>query len=193
MGLKDGISMNEIKKGDILKIHCYKHDGTLFRISEEAYIIDITDEYIVCGNNKTRITEVDGKRISSYRTKEPAIIFFYKNNWFNIIAQFKKYGLFYYCNIASPFIIDEGCIKYIDYDLDLRVFPNGEYKVLDINEYKYHKRIMNYSSELDYIVNNELDKLISMKKEKNGAFSEEKIRAYYDEYLEIIKNDSNIL
>ena len=47
-----------------------------------------------------------------------------KDRWFNIIGQLKDYGIYFYCNIATPYIIDEKVIKYIDYDLDLRVFPN---------------------------------------------------------------------
>lgn len=178
--------MENVKKGDILKIHCYKHNGLLFRTSEEATILDVNDEYIVCGNNKTKITEIDGKTITSYKTKEPAIIIFYKKRWFNIIAQFKKYGLFYYCNVASPFLISDGAVKYIDYDLDLRVFPNGDYKILDINEYKYHKRVMSYGNKLDYILNNELDELIEMKKNGLGPFDSELIKKYYDDYLKIL-------
>ena len=71
-------------------------------------------------------------------------MYFFDNEWFNIIVQLKKDGIYYYCNIASPFIIEEGTIKYIDYDLDLRIFPDGEYKILDQMEYNYHKRILNY-------------------------------------------------
>ena len=63
-------------------------------------------------------------------------MFFYKKRWFNIIAQLKPNGIFYYCNIASPYVIDEGILKYIDYDLDLRVFNDGAFKILDRNEYK---------------------------------------------------------
>ena len=66
--------------------------------------------------------------------------------------QLKKDGIFYYCNIATPYIIEEKTIKYIDYDLDLRVFPSGEYKILDRMEYKYHKKIMHYSDE-EYQIN----------------------------------------
>ena len=44
--------------------------------------------------------------------------------------------------MASPFIIEENTIKYIDYDLDLRVFPDGSFKVLDRGEYKYHKNLI---------------------------------------------------
>ena len=108
--------------GEKYKIHCYKHNGKINQASEEAVVLDETDEMLVCGNNRVEVTEIDG---GTYRTKELAIIFFYKKNWFNIIAQLKKYGLFYYCNIATPYIVDENVIKYIDYDLDLRVFPDG--------------------------------------------------------------------
>ena len=156
-----------MKIGDKYEVHCYKHNGKINQASDEAIVVDITDEYIVCINNKVKITERDGR---SYRTREPAILFFYKNCWFNIIAQMKSFGLFYYCNIGSPFLIDENVIKYIDYDLDLRVFPNGGYRILDNNEYKYHKKIMKYPPQIDYIVKRELNKLIEMKKNNAGPF-----------------------
>ena len=97
------IIMEDIKVGDKLKIFCYKHDGTLEHTSEEAVVLENNEEYLVCGNGRTKITEKDGR---SHMTNEPAVLFFYKNHWFNIIGQLKKFGLFYYCNIASPYIID---------------------------------------------------------------------------------------
>ncbi len=170
-------------KGEKLKIHCYKHNGKIHRIWEESVVLEETEEYIICGNYKTKVIENDGR---SHRTKEPAIIFFYKHNWFNIIAQFKDFGLFYYCNIASPYIFDEDTIKYIDYDLDLRVFPDGGYRILDKNEYKYHKKIMNYSEDLDLIINRELEKLINMKMKNEGPFDKIQLMEYLEEYKKII-------
>lgn len=167
------------KPGDKIQIHCYKHNGKIHRIWEESVVIEETDKALVCGNFKTKVIENDGR---SHRTKEPAIIFFYKDNWFNIIAQFKEFGLFYYCNIASPYLNDEDTIKYIDYDLDLRVFPDGGYRVLDKNEYKYHKKIMNYSKELDLVINKELEKLIKMKKEGTGPFDINEVNKYLEKY-----------
>ncbi len=168
-----------MKIGEKYKIHCYKHNGKINQASEEAVVVDITDDYIVCVNNKVKITERDGR---SYYTKEPAIIFFYKQRWFNIIAQMKSFGLFYYCNIGTPFTIDENVIKYIDYDLDLRVFPDGGYRILDNNEYKYHKRIMKYPDSIDYIVKKELGKLIEMKKNNQEAFDKSVIE-YYNRFI----------
>ncbi len=180
--------MNNVKVGDKLKIHCYKHDGQLERISDEAVVLEVKDEYLVCGNYKTQITENDGR---SYKTKEPAILFFYKKRWFNIIGQLKKYGLFYYCNIATPYLIENNIIKYIDYDLDLRVFPDGGFRVLDRNEYNYHKKIMHYPEELNVILKNELTSLIEMKRKNEGPFNTEIINKYYEKYLDLIKQGKN--
>lgn len=172
-----------MKIGDKFKIHCYKHNGKIYQASEEAIILDIFDDYIVCGNDMVTVTETNGR---SYKTKELAIIYFYKNSWFNIIAQLKKYGLFYYCNIATPYIIDSDVIKYIDYDLDLRVFPDGGFKILDRNEYNYHKKKMGYSAELDLVIRNELTKLINMKRNNSFPFREKDIHYYYEKYKKIM-------
>ena len=171
--------MNKVSVGDRLMIHCYKHDGNIHRTCDEATVLEVTDEMLVVANNKARITESDGR---SYKTKEPAIIIFYKDKWFNIMGQLKSHGLFYYCNIASPYVIDNGIIKYIDYDLDLRVFPDGGFRVLDRNEYNYHKKKMGYSSEIDEIVKSELTALIDMKKQGIGPFKAGFIEKYYTIY-----------
>lgn len=172
-----------MKIGDKLEIHCYKHNGKIDRISGEAIVLDIQDDYIVCANNKVKLTENDGR---THRTKEVAILFFYKNEWFNILAQLKKYGLFYYCNIASPYVLDGNIIKYIDYDIDLRIFPDGTFKVLDKNEYKYHKITMKYSEEIDTIVQDSLKRLINRKESKQIPFDEKIVEDYYNKFQEYI-------
>ena len=176
--------MKNISIGDRLTIHCYKHNGKMHRTWDEAVVLDITDDVLVCANYKTKVTESDGR---CHRTAEPAIIFFYKKRWFNIIAQLKKKGLYYYCNIATPYLIDGNIIKYIDYDLDLRVFPDWGYRVLDKNEYKYHRSLMKYPDELDLILNRELNDLIQMEKNCQGAFDVKLIDKYKTKYDEIIK------
>lgn len=175
--------MDKVRIGDNLQIQCYKHNKRVHRSWDEAVVLDIKKDYIVCGNKKTLVTEADG---SVWKTKEPAILYFFKDRWFNVIAQLKKDGLSYYCNIATPFIIEEGTIKYIDYDLDLRVFPNGEYKILDKLEYKYHKRIMKYSPDLDSAIKNGLDELIKSYKNHFVFFDEKSNLKYYEQY-EILK------
>ena len=175
---------NNIKIGDKLEIHCYKHNGKLHRQWDEAVVLDIKEDYIVFGNDHTNVIDSDGK---VWKTKEPAIMFFFKNRWFNIIGQLKDYGIYFYCNIATPFLIDEHVIKYIDYDLDLRVFPNGSFKILDRMEYSYHKKKMNYSPRLDFILKYELGNLIDMVRTKEPPFNKEIIEHYHDIYCQVNK------
>ena len=170
--------------GKSLEIQCFKHNGKVNCNWHEAIIVDEKEDYIVCANSKSLVTESDG---SVWRTKEPAIMYFFKDRWFNIIAQLKKSGISYYCNIATPYIIEDNTIKYIDYDLDLRIFNNGSYKILDRNEYKYHKKIMNYPDDLDRAVKNGLDDLIKFYKSGSPIFESETNLNYRQKYLELTK------
>lgn len=174
-----------MKVGDTLVIHCYKHNGMIYKSWTLAYVLDIKEDYIVLGNENVLVTKQDGR---TWHTKEPAIMFFYKNRWFNIIAQLKTNGIFYYCNIASPYVIDENIIKYIDYDLDLRVFNDGAFKILDRNEYNYHKRLMKYPKEINYIIKRELSSLIEMKKSSVFPFDKDVINYYHGIFKKVKEN-----
>ena len=168
------------------RMHCYKHNGKIHRTWDEVITLDETEDYLVCGNNRVKITEADGR---SHRTKETAIIFLYKDRWFHITAQYKNNGLFYKADIASPFLIDDDIIKYIDYDLDLKVFPDKSFRVLDRNEYKYHKKIMRYSKDLDFILQSELADLINMKRAEVGPFNTEFVSNYYNKFMKLLENE----
>jgi len=171
-----------LKIGDIVSIHCYKHNGKINKTWNKSYIIDIHKEYLVLANKDVLVTKSDGRK---WKTHETAILFFYYKHWFNIIAQIKPNGIFYYCNISSPFVIDNNVIKYIDYDLDLRIYNNGAFKILDRNEYNYHKRIMKYPKEINFIIKEELNTLINRYKVNNFPFKKEIINKYLEKFENI--------
>lgn len=172
----------ELIIGKKYEIHGYKHNSKIHRAWDEAVLLEIHDDYLIFGNEKTKVTESDGR---TWRTKEPAVLFFFKDNWYNIIGQYKKDGIYYYCNIASPFIIEDNTIKYIDYDLDLRVFPSGEYKILDVLEYNYHRKILKYSDDLDTILQKALEDLIKEYVNDSPMFDGKTNYEYYAQFLKI--------
>ena len=178
------MNKEKLEIGHRYEIHAYKHDGNIHRSWDEAILLDITDEYLVFGNDRTKVIESDGR---SWRTKEPAIMFFYKHNWYNVIGQLKQDGIYYYCNLASPYVIENQTIKYIDYDLDLRVFPDGAFKILDRGEYKYHRAKMNYPDEIDKIVKDDLSNLIEVVRSKKDPFNAVLINNYYKKYNSLKK------
>lgn len=180
--------MKKICIGDNFQIQCYKHNGKIDRSGNEAVVLDVQKDYIVFGNDRVLLIDGDGR---ARRTREPAILYFFRNRWFNVMAQFKKDGIYYYCNIATPFIIEEGTIKYIDYDLDLRVYPSKEYKVLDRLEYDYHKQTMQYSDELDKVVKNALKELINEYKASNPVFNDDINREYRELYFKLKEEEKS--
>ena len=171
-----------MKVGDNYTIHCYKHDGHIYNSYEYSVLLDIKKDYLVFGNNKVKVMEEDGR---TWYTKEPAIIFYFKDKWYNVIVQFKKNDIYYYCNIASPTIIEGKVIKYIDYDLDVKIFTDGEKRLFDVEEYERHKRKMNYSDDLDYILKEHVKILVDWINNGRGPFSEAYVNIWYKRYVEL--------
>ena len=169
----------ELKIGQRVEIHSYKHDGKIHRVWKYGYIVDINEKYLVIVNNKTRVIESTGR---AWQTKEPAVCFFFTNKWYNIISMIRSNGIHYYCNMASPFVWDGEAIKYIDYDLDLKVFPNDRMKVLDEREYESHAKMMNYSAKLDYIINNELNELMKVVLHSDNIYNRSRVYGYLDQF-----------
>jgi len=168
--------------GDLVYIQSYKHDGSLHRTWVKGFVVEETEEYIAAITNKTWVVEADKRK---WLTREPAVCFFYKKEWFNIIAMIRKSGLYYYCNIASPSIYDGEAIKNIDYDLDIKFYPNGYYEILDKDEYRDHKKKMEYPKEIDVLGKEALDILIRHHKKSKIPFNSEKVDELYQKYLDL--------
>ena len=68
--------------------------------------------------------------------------------------------------------------------MDLKVFPDYKYKILDEEEYQQHKEQMNYGKELDSILYKQLNILIEMTMEMLGPFQPGFAEHWYNVYQE---------
>ena len=73
-------------------------------------------------------------------------------------------------------------MKYIDYDLDVKVFPDMSYTLLDEDEYEDHKRQMGYPEVIDQILYRNVEKLIGWIKQRRGPFAQDFIEVWTDRY-----------
>lgn len=176
------VKMRIPKEGEFVSIQSYKHDGKLHRTWRDTMILKTSEHSIIGVNDHTLVTESDGRR---WVTREPAIVYFHKKYWFNIIAMIREKGVSYYCNLASPFLLDEEALKYIDYDLDIKVFPDGEKRLLDVDEYELHSKIMHYPQDIDFILKENVKILVDWINNGKGPFSDSYVDIWYNRYKQL--------
>ncbi|MCM2605404.1 DUF402 domain-containing protein [Rossellomorea marisflavi] len=167
-------------EGHSVQIHSFKHDGNIHRIWNETTILKGTSNMIIGGNDRTMVTESDGR---TWMTREPAICYFHSELWFNIICMIREDGIYYYCNLSSPFVYDHEAIKYIDYDLDIKVYPDMTYTLLDEDEYDAHRKLYGYPDVIDHILQRNVDKLVRWIRQRKGPFAPDFIDIWYERYL----------
>ena len=165
-------------------IQCYKHNGTLHRCWDRGLVVFNDDDYIVVATKRAKVVESNGRR---WFTKEPAVTIFSKKEWWNVICMFKDSGICYYCNIASPALVDNRMIKYIDYDLDAKLFPDGEIKILDEKEYLRHKSLYNYSDDLDAVLKYQVNEIVKKMNLRQYPFCDNLIDRYYKKFQSLIE------
>lgn len=169
------------RPGEEIKIKSYKHNGSLHRVWDSSTVLQTGSSSWIVGNDRILVKEADG---NEWRTKEPAICTFGKGQWFNTIGMLREDGVHYYCNIGSPYNWKKDALQYIDYDLDVKVYPDMTYVILDQDEYDEHRRRMNYPETVIANIQRGLDELLSLIHQKKGPFEADYVEQWYERYLQ---------
>ena len=172
----------KLSKGMHIVIQSYKHNKTIHRVWKKSVVLEATQNYVVTANDRTKVIEADGR---TWHSKEPAICVFFDDYWFNVIAMLKDDGIHYYCNLASPYVYDEEGIKYIDYDLDIKMYPSKRIRILDRQEYEDHKISMSYPLEIDDIIMYYMGILKEKLQKNEFPFNDHEIKSFYQTYLNL--------
>lgn len=167
-------------EGRWLRIQAYKHNGNLHRAWSHGFVLEDNDNYVILISVRSSVVEHDGRK---WHTREPAVFVFFKREWFNVIAMLKEKDISYYVNIASPALIDQNCIKYIDYDLDVKLFPGGSTKLLDQKEYERHALSLDYGDDIKKALALSVNSVYEKIKKKDFPFIDEEIIALYNEFV----------
>ncbi|MEE5995141.1 MAG: DUF402 domain-containing protein, partial [Candidatus Enteromonas sp.] len=103
----------------------------------------------------------------------------------NVIAMFKENGgICYYVNVATPTIDDKGYLKYIDYDLDVKLYPDLVEKTLDEREFAHNAEFYGYSKELVAKIKESKDNILKMIDNRDFPFVDEEMQKRYQMFLD---------
>lgn len=165
-----------------ITVQAYKHDGLLHRQWSPAYLTKETADFWALSSKASLVTESDGRR---WMTKEHAVFILFKKKWMNVISMMKENGgICYYVNVASPTILDHGYLKYIDYDLDVKLFPDETIKELDEQEFERHVLTYGYSAELTFAIRKSFVGIQEDMKKAAFPFNEKDVRVLYQKFLD---------
>ena len=165
-----------------VEVQGYKHDGRMHRIWDSPFCVEDNEEYIVLVSYKTKVIEHDFR---VWYTKESAVMIFFKHEWKNIIAMLKNNGITYYVNLASPYIIDSKFIKYVDYDLDMKLYPNNKIRLIDVKEYDFNRKRYGYGEDINKILRYNIFKIEKEMKKRVFPLDDNNILEYYSNFKKI--------
>ena len=168
------------QQGSYISIYSFKHDGHIRRNWDQGFVLESDEKHYVVVTNKTWVWDDDGNH---WFTREPALCYFYTDRWYNVIAMLRETGIYYYCNLASPSLYDEEGIKYIDYDLDYKIYPDGKIDLLDRKEYEQHRKEMEYPEEIDIIMKKYLSSILDDVHSQRVPFNREYNEEMFTRYL----------
>jgi protein associated with RNAse G/E len=68
--------------------------------------------------------------------------YFFADRWYNIFRFEEPSGDLrnWYCNISMPPVIYDRMVEYVDLDIDIVIWPDRRFKLLDVDEYEENAR-----------------------------------------------------
>ena len=170
-----------LKKGLIIDVQAYKHNGVLYRQWNGVKVIKSSLDEIILYMFKTKVKD---KTKKNWSVREPIIWKFWKNEFYNSTSLLRDTGPHYYINLASPPIFENNTLKFIDYDLDIKKYPKSKIKIVDQKEFDKNKIILNYPNNLILKIKKTTEKLFEKLRKKEGFFDKNKIKNFYKEIIE---------
>lgn len=178
----------ESLKGKWIEVQGYKHNQKMHRIWDAVFVVDENKDSIIVCSNRTRVIEHDFRL---WHTKEPAVMIYFKDRWYNVIAMLKENGITYYVNLASPYVVDKGHVKYIDYDLDIKMYPDKKIKIIDVREYGMHKKKFGYGEDIEKILKFNVNEIKQLMADGKFPFDDKEIYRLYNEFSKEVETNKN--
>lgn len=150
--------MNEDK---IVTIISRKHDGEIHRMWKVKFIQRTDSLLKFVGEFET---EVAHPHLGVIRPKTVSYEFYWFDRWYNVFRFHEPDGTLrnFYCNVNMPPTFDKAVLDYVDLDIDIVVWKDFSYKILDLDEFEENARRYSYSSDLRLKVETVVSELISM-------------------------------
>ncbi len=133
--------------GDEITVNSRRYDNTLKK-SWKCRITDIeSNALILVGEFVDSVTHPD---LGIIEAGTISTEYFWLDRWYNIFRFDNPDGTFrnWYCNLCMPPTLGVNVLDYVDLEIDVLIWPDGRFQVLDEDEFAQNSRKFGYSAEV---------------------------------------------
>lgn len=151
-------------------INSRKYNGQIQR-SWKAELIEETDSLLVFFGKFEK--KVKHPHLGIIRPGTQSFEYYWKKGWYNVFRFHEPEGEFrnFYCNINKPPVLKDKVLDYIDLDLDVIVWSDFSYQILDMEEFEENNRKFDYDPSLKEKTLQTLEELLVLIEEKDFPFN----------------------
>jgi uncharacterized protein len=126
-----------------ITVNALKYNGQIHR-SWKANLIKQTDEMIELTG--TFDNEVVHERLGVIKRLTVSYEYFPLNQWYNIFRFHEPEGNLrnHYCNVGLPPVFENGLLNFVDLDIDILVWKDFTFEILDFEEFQDNSLLMKY-------------------------------------------------
>jgi len=159
-----------INQNKLITINSRKFDGKIHRswkaelIKQENFLLTFVGEFD---------KEIEHPHLGVIRRGTISYEFYWLDRWYNVFRFHEPDGDLrnFYCNINMPPTFEKEILDYVDLDIDVLVWKDFSFEVLDLDEFEENAVKYHYSPEVYDKANESLAELIVMIKKKSFPFS----------------------
>jgi protein associated with RNAse G/E len=160
----------------MVQINARKFDNKIHR-SWKCKIIERKDSLLIFVGEFGE--EIIHKDLGIIKRGTISYEYYWTDRWYNIFRFHEPDGVLrnFYCNVNTPPIFEGGILDYIDLDIDVLVWKDYSFEILDVEEFEYNSLKYNYSEDVIENAKKSLDELVQMINKRHFPFdfSDEKL------------------
>lgn len=150
-------------------VNSRKYDGEIRR-TWTCELVEKDDGLIILEGVFER--DVSHPQLGNIERGTRSVEYFWPNRWYNIFKFHTPQGDLrnWYCNVNMPPSFINGTLDYVDLDIDIVVWPDMSFAILDRDEFEENARTFTYPLEISQNVEKAIAELLSMIETRSFPF-----------------------
>ena len=152
-----------------ITINSRKYDGSVHR-SWKAELLEVKDSLLIFVGEFE--TEIIHEHLGVIRRGTVSYEFYWMDRGYNVFRFHEPEGELrnFYCNLNLPPTFENNTLDYVDLDVDVLVWADFSYHILDLDEFRDNDETFDYPPKLRQDVKRDLLELIRLIENKSFPF-----------------------